>query len=117
MEPNEFSGLYRGYIACLNEQDWPMLGTFVHEELTYNGADIRLADLYDLACRLAGARVFIGNDSGIAHLTAAVDTPVVALFGPTDPRVWAPRGRDVRVVQGTELADISIADVLAATLK
>ena len=47
-----------------------------------------------------GARVYIGNDSGIAHLAAAVGTPVVALFGPTDPRVWAPRGRDVRVVQG-----------------
>ena len=76
-----------------------------------------MADLYELACRLAGARVFIGNDSGIAHLAAAVGTPVVALFGPTDPRVWAPRGRDVRVLQATEMAAIPVADVLAATLK
>jgi ADP-heptose:LPS heptosyltransferase len=80
-------------------------------------AEIRIADLYELACRLAGIRVFIGNDSGIAHLAAAVETPVVALFGPTDPLVWAPRGRDVRVVQAAEMAAIPVADVLAATLK
>ena len=81
------------------------------------GADIRISDLYELACRLAQASLFIGNDSGIAHLAAAVDTPVVALFGPTDPRVWAPRGRNVKVVQATEWAAVSVADVLAAALK
>jgi ADP-heptose:LPS heptosyltransferase len=32
---------------------------------------------------LATARLYIGNDSGITHLAAAVGTPVVALFGPT----------------------------------
>src|SRR5436190_4590188 len=51
-------------------------------------AEIRIADLYELACRLAGARLFIGNDSGIAHLAAAVDTPVLVLFGPTEPAIW-----------------------------
>lgn len=40
---------------------------------------VRFDDLYDLACWLAGARAFIGNDSGIAHLAAAVGTPVVAI--------------------------------------
>ena len=62
---------------------------------------VRIADLYELACWLAGARVFIGNDTGISHLAAAVGTPVVALFGPTDPAVWAPRGR-VRVLDHME---------------
>src|SRR5674476_1158977 len=51
---------------------------------------VRIDDLYELACWLAKARVFIGNDSGITHLAAAVGTPVLALFGPTDPEVWAP---------------------------
>ena len=51
---------------------------------------IRIPDLYDLACWLRGARVFVGNDSGISHLAAAVGTPVVTLFRTTDPRVWAP---------------------------
>ena len=48
---------------------------------------------------LAGAHLYIGNDSGITHLAAAAGTPVLALFGPTDPAVWAPRGPNVRVVR------------------
>ena len=60
---------------------------------------VRIDDLYQLACWLAKARVYVGNDSGITHLAAAVGTPVLALFGPTDPAVWAPRGPHVRVVK------------------
>ena len=55
-------------------------------------------DLYELACWLRGARIFVGNDSGISHLAAAVETPVVAFFRTTDPRVWSPRGVSVHVV-------------------
>ncbi len=58
---------------------------------------VRFDDLYELAGWLASARLYIGNDSGITHLAAAVGTPVLALFGPTDPEVWAPRGPNVRV--------------------
>ena len=58
---------------------------------------IHIEDLCDLACWLAHARIFVGNDSGISHLAAAVGTPVMAWFGPTDPRVWAPRGPAVYV--------------------
>ena len=60
---------------------------------------VRIDDLYELGCWLAGARLYIGNDSGITHLAAAVGTPVLALFGPTDPAVWAPRGPNVRVAR------------------
>jgi len=60
---------------------------------------VRFDDLYELACWLAKAGLFVGNDSGISHLAAAVGTPVLAIFGPTDPAVWAPRGNHVRVVQ------------------
>jgi hypothetical protein len=73
---------------------------------------VRIADLYELACWLATARVYIGNDSGITHLAAAIGTPIVALFGPTDPRIWAPRGPSVRVIAKPALADISINEVL-----
>lgn len=59
---------------------------------------VRISDLYELACWLRGARIFIGNDSGISHLAAAVGTPVVAFFRASDPRVWAPRGCTVHVV-------------------
>lgn len=67
-------------------------------EESLDGA-VRFDDLYELACWLAQARLYIGNDSGITHLAAAVGTPVIALFGPTDPAVWAPRGPHVQVVR------------------
>ncbi len=47
-------------------------------------------------CRTAA--VFIGPDSGIAHLALALGTPVVALFGPSDPLKWGP-GAPGRVVR------------------
>jgi len=58
---------------------------------------VRIDDLYDLARWLARARLYVGNDSGITHLAAAVGTPVLALFGPTDPAVWGPRGEHVQI--------------------
>jgi ADP-heptose:LPS heptosyltransferase len=81
-------------------------------ELTGDAA--RFEDLYELACWLASARVYIGNDSGITHLAAAVGTPVVAVFGATDPAVWAPRGERVRVVNGGSLDGIAADDVVEA---
>lgn len=56
---------------------------------------VRIENLYDLACWLRRARIFIGNDSGISHLAAAVGTPVHIFFRTTDPKVWAPRGPSV----------------------
>jgi heptosyltransferase-3 len=43
-----------------------------------------------LATLIAGARVFLGPDTSVTHLAAATGCPTVALFGPTDPRRWAP---------------------------
>lgn len=74
---------------------------------------VRIANLYELACWLAGARLFIGNDCGIAHLAAAAGTPVVAVFGPTDPAMWAPRGERVRIVAG-DLEKIDTKEILDA---
>ena len=51
---------------------------------------LRIPDLYDLARWLRAARVFVGNDSGISHLAAAVGTPTITLFRATRPQVWAP---------------------------
>jgi len=58
----------------------------------------RIADLYELACWLRRARIFVGNDSGISHLAAAVGTPVQAFFRTTDPGVWRPRGPSVNTI-------------------
>ncbi|MDE3164556.1 MAG: hypothetical protein KGN36_02035 [Acidobacteriota bacterium] len=57
---------------------------------------VRLPDLDALARFLAAARLYIGNDSGVTHLAAAVGTPTLAIFTTTDPRIWAPRGEHVR---------------------
>jgi ADP-heptose:LPS heptosyltransferase len=66
------------------------------------GADAPLLakgfSLPELASLMEGCRFFIGNDSGITHMAAALGVPTVALFGPTDPKVWAPRGEHVTVV-------------------
>jgi lipopolysaccharide heptosyltransferase III len=78
---------------------------------------VRIDDLYELAGWLATARVYVGNDSGITHLAAAVGTPTVALFGPTDPRIWAPRGRDVSVIAKPAIEDIEVGEVAALVLR
>ncbi|MCA1440382.1 ester cyclase [Ensifer sp. IC4062] len=39
----ELADLYRGYIQCLNDQDWPNLGRFVHDDVHYNGERIGLS--------------------------------------------------------------------------
>src|SRR6185312_7546559 len=83
-------------LAAKLERIMPVLWCAGPDDPPLEGA-LCIPDLYDLACWLARAALYIGNDSGITHLAAAVGTPVLALFGPTDPAVWAPRGPHVRV--------------------
>ncbi len=59
------------------------------------------ATLPQTAAVLAQCRLFVGNDSGPAHIAAAVGCPVVALFGPTDSRYYRPWGDHCRVVTST----------------
>lgn len=72
--------------------------------------------LTDLASRLAQAAIFVGHDSGVSHLAAAVRTKCLLLFGPTDPAIWAPLGEHVTVLRSasTKLEDLSLTDVLHA---
>jgi heptosyltransferase-2 len=70
-----------------------------------NGEDVAVAgtdDIQHAAALVSCATVFVGNDSGMSHLAAALGTPSVAIFGPTDPSVWGPLGRSVAVVQGAQ---------------
>lgn len=43
MTKDDLSSIYRDYIACLNKQDWPNLGQFVHDDVHYNGERIGLS--------------------------------------------------------------------------
>lgn len=47
---------------------------------------------------LSKVGAYLGNDSGVSHLAGASGAPTVALFGPTDHRVWAPLGDNVNVI-------------------
>jgi ADP-heptose:LPS heptosyltransferase len=53
---------------------------------------IRDMDLAALSKYLYTCALYIGNDSGITHLAAAAHCPVIAIFGASNPRIWAPRG-------------------------
>ena len=64
-----------------------------------------------LAGVLASCDVYVGNDSGVSHLAAAVGAPTVAVFGPTDPGGWAPRGERVVVVGGPERGGLEAVGV------
>jgi len=47
-------------------------------------------DWPQLAELLAGAAIYVGPDTSVTHLAAGAGCPTVALFGPTDPRLWGP---------------------------
>lgn len=72
----------------------------------------RFKSLLDLAQWMRGATCYVGNDSGISHLAAATGVPSLAIFGPTDPDVWAPRGEHVSVVRHDPLTELSVEKVL-----
>ena len=47
---------------------------------------------------ISGAALFIGNDSGPAHIAAAFGVPVVVIFGASDPVTWAPWRTEAHVL-------------------
>lgn len=54
--------------------------------------------LPELAALIELCSVVVANDSGGAHLAAALGCPVVTIFGQTDPAITGPRGRTVRIL-------------------
>ncbi len=55
--------------------------------------------LLQLASIMEGCWFYIGNDSGVSHMAAALGLPTMVIFGPTDHRVWSPRGEKVVVIR------------------
>ncbi|MGD1092980.1 MAG: glycosyltransferase family 9 protein [Bryobacteraceae bacterium] len=73
------------------------------------------APLAQVKSLLSGAQLFVGNDSGPAHIAAAFGVPVVALFGSSDPVTWAPWRTESQVLIAPDgIRGISVAQVIAA---
>lgn len=82
------------------------------------GAEVAPATNFrELAFVLTNARLVIGADTGPLHLAAALGTPLIGLYGPTDPNRNGPYGQLDRVVstftKNRSMDDISVDDVLA----
>jgi ADP-heptose:LPS heptosyltransferase len=73
------------------------------------------ASLEELKALLAGASLFLGNDSGPAHMAAAFGLPVIVLCGSSDPAIWGPGKTEGRALVSPKGIDgIGTSDVAAA---
>jgi ADP-heptose:LPS heptosyltransferase len=75
------------------EEESGLAGCFGAEVLHARGGQ-----LGRVAALLARCSMYVGNDSGLTHLAAALGTGTLALFGPTDPLEWRPRGTNVSLL-------------------
>ena len=68
---------------------------------------------------LQHAALVVSNDTGMAHVSAALGRPTLVLFGPTDPKRWSPAGPHVEVLQSdsSRIIDLSVDAVEPATLR
>ncbi len=74
-----------------------MLGAMRHREHVHSAVGLTM--IRQLGALLQRASLVITNDSASLHLACAVGVPVLALFGPTDPRKYGPTGTQDRVIQ------------------
>ncbi len=89
MTKSDLSDIYRGYIACLNKQDWPNLGQFVGEDAHYNGERIGLSgyremlegDFRAIPDLYFDIRMLISEPPRIASRLCFDCTPKGMLFG------------------------------------
>lgn len=63
-------------------------------------------DLLAAAALLSRSTLFIGNDSGLMHVSAAMGAPTLGLFGPSDERVYGPYGARTKALRGRDYASV-----------
>lgn len=85
--------------------------------------DLTGNDLRNAIIALKAADAAVTNDSGLMHISAAIGTPTIAIFGPTSPRLWAPLNPLAAVIEpegtytdirGRSTAGVSVEAVHAA---
>src|SRR5437016_10825580 len=77
---------------------------------------LKCAPLLQVAQHLQQCKCYLGNHSDITHLAAMSGVPTVAIFSPTDPKIWRPVGPFVNVIQGYSLEDITMDEVIGAII-
>jgi ADP-heptose:LPS heptosyltransferase len=76
---------------------------------------VKGASLSDIKALLARSSLFVGNDSGPAHMAAAFGIPVVVIFGASDPAIWGPWRTPFEVVTSPGgIAAITASQVIDA---
>jgi heptosyltransferase-3 len=75
--------------------------------------------LRQLAAIVSELHLFLCNDTGVMHVAASVGTPLVAIFGPTDPDLWKPWGEDFIAIRGKDqsVQNVEIETVLKKSVK
>jgi len=103
-------------LVCGGEADQNRLQV-IHQSFEQEMLMAQSLPLPVLAAVLAKVRLFVGHDSGISHIAAAVGAPSVLLFGPTNPNVWAPVNPKVEIIRSTngQLTDIELETVIRKT--
>jgi heptosyltransferase III len=98
------------------EADFIPVKEFLEHSKFRNLKTLINADLNDLVEALNSCTLFIGHDTGVSHLAAAVGAPTVVLFGPTNAKVWAPLGEHVGVITARDgrMGSIEVEEVLAS---
>ncbi len=85
-------------VAVIGPGDGRLAGT-VRREMSGAAVFMDSLDLRELIALMAGARLFLGNDSGPAHVAAAAGVPSVVIFGSSNASRWRPWGVRYRVVR------------------
>jgi len=72
--------------------------------------------LTELAKQLANAKAVVSVDTGLAHLTAALDKPNITLYGATDPKLIGCYGKNQHYLLANSMKEISAEQVLSQLL-
>ena len=110
---------WNALLAALADRELLVIGGEADERVlaslrAHSARRASILPLPQLAAVIERCALFVGHDSGVSHIAAAVGTPCVLLFGPTNPAVWAPANAGVEVIRApsAQLNDITLEQVL-----
>lgn len=98
-------GLFQGasVLIVAAPQEYPRIESFINNvELSRRIILNHTTHLLDIAAALSKADFFIGNDSGLMHMAAALGVPTLGLFGPSLHELYAPFGSHAQFVRTDE---------------